>query len=233
MSKTKKVAILQSNYIPWKGYFDLINMVDEFILYDDMQYTRRDWRNRNIIKTANGPLWLTIPVDVKGKYFQLIKDTKIQDSTWAAKHWKSLSHNYAKAKFFARYSEVFEALYRECEGEEFLSKLNFRFLKAICEVLGIKTKITWSMDYELADGKTERLVALCRDAGATHYVSGPAAKDYIVDDLFTREGIALSYLDYSGYPEYRQLFGEFTHRVSVIDLIFNEGPEAAKFMKSF
>jgi len=233
MGKTKKVAILQSNYIPWKGYFDLINMVDEFILYDDMQYTRRDWRNRNIIKTANGPLWLTIPVDVKGKYFQLIKDTKIQDSSWAAKHWKSLSHNYAKARFFGKYREVFEELYRECEGEEFLCRVNYRFLTAICGVLGIKTKITWSMDYELAEGKTERLVALCRDAGAAHYISGPAAKDYIEDDLFSHAGIALSYIDYSGYPEYRQLFGEFTHKVSVIDLIFNEGPGAVKFMLSF
>jgi len=233
MSKTKKVAILQSNYIPWKGYFDLINMVDEFILYDDMQYTRRDWRNRNIIKTANGPLWLTIPVDVKGKYFQKIKDTKIQDSSWAGKHWKSISHNYAKARFFGKYREVFEELYHECEGEEFLCRVNYRFLTALCGVLGIKTKITWSMDYELAEGKTERLVALCRDAGATHYISGPAARDYIEDDLFSHAGIALSYIDYSGYPEYRQLFGDFTHRVSVIDLIFNEGPGAVKFMKSF
>jgi len=233
MGKTKKVAILQSNYIPWKGYFDLINMVDEFILYDDMQYTRRDWRNRNIIKTANGPLWLTIPVDVKGRYFQAIKDTRIQDPSWAGKHWKSISHNYAKAEFFGRYREVFEGLYRECKGEEFLSKVNYRFLKALCGILGIETELTWSMDYDLAEGKTERLVSLCTKAGATHYISGPAAKDYIDDDLFSREGITLSYMDYSGYPEYRQFFGEFRHRVSVIDLIFNEGPEAAKFMLSF
>jgi len=233
MKRTKKVAILQSNYIPWKGYFDLINMVDEFILYDDMQYTRRDWRNRNIIKTANGPLWLSIPVDVKGKYFQCIKDTRIQEPSWAVKHWKSISHNYAKAPFFSLYKEVFEELYNECGGEEFLSLVNYKFLKAICGILGIETKITWSMDYELLDGKTERLVGLCKDAGARHYISGPAAEDYMEDNLFEEANIELSYIDYSGYPEYRQLFGEFTHKVSVIDLIFNEGPEAPKFMKSF
>ncbi|MFQ5427956.1 MAG: WbqC family protein [Thermodesulfobacteriota bacterium] len=233
MGKTKKVAILQSNYIPWKGYFDLINMVDEFILYDDMQYTRRDWRNRNIIKTANGPLWLTIPVDVKGKYYQSIKDTKIQDPSWTGKHWKSISHNYAKAEFFARYRDIFEDLYHECGDEEFLSKVNFRFIEAICRILGIETELTWSMDYDLAEGKTERLVALCADAGATHYISGPAAKDYIEDDLFKEAGIGLSYMDYSGYRPYRQLYGEFTHRVSIIDLLFNEGPGAVKFMKSF
>jgi hypothetical protein len=233
MGKIKKVAILQSNYIPWKGYFDLINMVDEFILYDDMQYTRRDWRNRNIIKTANGPKWLTIPVDVKGKYYQKIKDTKIKDPSWAERHWKSITHNYAKAEFFDDYRDVFEGFYHECAAEECLSRVNYRFLQAICAMLGITTDITWSMDYDLVDGKTERLVGLCRDAGATHYISGPAARDYIDEDLFREAGIELSYIDYSGYPEYRQLFGEFTHRVSVIDLIFNEGPGAPKFMKSF
>jgi len=233
MSKTKKVAILQSNYIPWKGYFDLINMVDEFILYDDVKYTKNDWRNRNIIKTPKGLQWLTIPVYFKGKSSQKIKEAKISDPRWCIKHWKSITQNYAKARFFDKYREVFEALYHECEGEEFLSKVNFRFLKAICGVLGITTVITWSMDYELADGKTERLVALCRDAGATHYISGPAAKDYLDKSLFEKAGMGLSYIDYSGYPGYRQFFGEFTHRVSVIDLIFNEGPGAVKFMKSF
>jgi len=233
MGKTKKVAILQSNYIPWKGYFDLINMVDEFILYDDVQYTKNDWRNRNIIKTANGLQWLTIPVNFKGKSSQKIKEAKISNFRWCGKHWKSISQNYAKAEFFSRYREIFEGLYRDCEGEEFLSKVNFRFLKAICRILGIDTEITWSMDYALAEGKTERLVALCMDAGATRYISGPAAKDYMEEGLFEEAGIMLSYIDYSGYPPYTQLFGEFRHRVSVIDLIFNEGPGAAKFMKSF
>jgi len=231
--KTKKVAIVQSNYIPWKGYFDLINMVDEFILYDDMQYTRRDWRNRNIIKTANGPLWLTIPVAVRKKFFQKIKDTKIQDSSWAAKHWRNISHYYKKAEFFERYREVFEELYRECAKEEYLCKVNFRFLKAVCAILGIETEITWSMDYELVGNISEKPVYLCRDAGATHYISGPTAKPYTDENLFKEAGIELSYIDYSGYPEYRQLFGDFTHKVSVIDLIFNEGPNATQFMKSF
>src|SRR5262245_25332489 len=110
-SLPKAVAIVQSNYIPWKGYFDLINLVDEFILYDDVQYTRRDWRNRNKIKTANGPQWLTIPVEVKGKYSQKIKDTMITDPDWAHKHWRSIAHSYSKARCFRQYSEFFEDLY--------------------------------------------------------------------------------------------------------------------------
>src|SRR5574341_355883 len=107
----KRVAIVQSNYIPWKGYFDMIASVDEFILYDDMQYTRRDWRNRNIIKTANGLLWLTIPVQVKGKYYQKVCETVISDQNWNQKHWNSITHNYARARYYREYKEVFEDLY--------------------------------------------------------------------------------------------------------------------------
>jgi len=232
MSGGKKVAILQSNYIPWKGYFDLIHMVDEFILYDDAQYTRRDWRNRNIVKTPTGLIWLTVPVEVKGKYFQAIKETVISDSEWNRKHWKTISHHYSRARCFKDYCSFFEDLYLG-SSERYLSELNYRFLKAICQLLGIETKISWSMDYELVEGKTERLVGLCKQAGAAEYISGPAAKDYIDERLFASEGIALRYIDYSGYPEYPQLCPPFEHRVSVIDLILNTGPNATSYMRSF
>jgi WbqC-like protein len=229
---TKKVAIVQSNYIPWKGYFDLINLVDEFVLFDDMQYTRRDWRNRNLIKTRDGLKWLTIPVAVKGNYFQTIKDTRISDPGWARKHWESIVHNYSKAQHFAAYRELFEPLYLDSQ-ESFLSQINYAFLTAICKILGINTRITWSMEYTSIEGKTERLVNICKQAGATTYISGPAARDYIDETLFNAESISLEYIDYSSYPEYRQLFPPFEHGVSVIDLIFNEGPDAPKYMKSF
>jgi len=229
---SKKVAIVQSNYIPWKGYFDLINLVDEFILFDEMQYTKRDWRNRNIIKTANGPMWLTIPVEVKGKYFQKINQTVVSDISWNRTHWKTIVHNYSKARHFHTCREVFENLYLG-SSEKFLSQVNHKFIVAICEILGINTKLSWSMDYNLVTGKTERIVDLCKQAGATEYVSGPTAKGYIDEKLFREEGIALSYMDYLDYPEYRQLFPPFEHRVSIIDVIFNEGPAATKFMKSF
>ena len=228
----KKIAILQSNYIPWKGYFDIINLVDEFILYDDMQYTRRDWRNRNKIKTPDGLKWLTIPVVNKGKFFQKINETQVQNSEWCHDHWRALSLNYARAPYFRQYAERIEELYRQCEQETYLSKINYRFLTAICEMLDIHTKITWSSDYELAEGKTERLVGLCRSAGGSEYLSGPAAKDNIVDSLFEEAGITLKYMDYSGYPEYPQQFGAFEHGVTVLDLLFNTGPDARKYMKS-
>jgi hypothetical protein len=226
----KKVATVQSNYIPWKGYFDLINMGDEFVLYDDVQYSKNDWRNRNKIKTQNGLIWITIPIEYN--YPQKIKDTVISYPDWNRKHWKSIIQNYSKAKYFHTYKELFEELYVR-SNERFLSQINYRFLTAICEILGIKTKLSWSMDYCLEGGKTERLIDLCKQLGATEYISGPAAKGYIEEELFGQEGITLQYMDYSGYPEYSQLFPPFEHRVSIIDLIFNEGPNATKYMKSF
>jgi hypothetical protein len=229
----KKAAIVQSNYIPWKGYFDLINMVDEFILYDDVQYTKKDWRNRNKIKTINGLMWLTIPVKTRGKYHQKIKDTVIDYPMWNKKHWHSIASNLSKAKYFRTYKDIFEELYLgSCE--KYLSQVNFKFLTAICDILGITTKISWSMDYHLYEkGKTERVIELCKQIGATIYISGPTAKPYTDEEKLQSEGIKLQYINYSRYSEYNQLFPPFEHQVSIIDLILNTGPDASKYMKSF
>ena len=227
----KKVAIVQSNYIPWKGYFDLIAAVDEFILYDDMQFTRRDWRNRNRIKTREGLAWLTIPVEVKGKYLQPIRETRIAGSDWAEKHWKTIAHAYARAAHLDELAPLLRHKYEEAAQRELLSEVNHLFLTFVCEQLQIATKLSWSMDYELVEGKNERLIALCRQAGATHYLSGPAARDYMDVELFARHGIEVAFFDYSGYPEYRQLHGPFEHAVSVIDLLLNEGRNARTYLK--
>lgn len=226
----KKIAILQSNYIPWKGYFDLINRVDEFIIYDDMQYTRRDWRNRNKIKTPQGLKWLTIPVEVKGKYYQKIHETKISDGNWANSHWGQIKQYYAKSPYFNVYKDQLEELYLNC-SEEYLSEINYRFIVAICEILSIDTKIRWSSEFSLLDGKTERLLGICKDCQADVYISGPAAKGYFDEELAKQEGIAVEWIDYSGYPEYPQLFPPFEHSVTVLDLIFNMGSEARLYME--
>ena len=226
----KKVAILQSNYIPWKGYFDLIASVDEFILYDDMQYTRRDWRNRNQIKTPQGVQWLTVPVKVKGKYHQKIRDTEIDGIHWASAHWKALTHSYRKAPHFEEIAGWLKPLYFD-EIYTHLSTLNRKFIEAVCNYLGIKTVINNSWDYTLVEGKTERLADLCAQAGGTEYISGPAAKDYIEESVFTDRGINLTWFDYSGYPEYPQLWGEFTHKVAILDLLFNCGKDAPRYLR--
>lgn len=228
----KKVAIIQSNYIPWKGYFDLINMVDEFILYDDMQYTRRDWRNRNKIKERNGAQWITIPVQVKGKYYQKICDTIISDKEWAHKHWSAIVHNYSRSEHFSMYSGMLEHLYFDCTYEH-LSDINYRFISAICKMLDINTELSWSMDYKLEGDKSEKLLNICKQAKAVEYISGPSAKSYIDEELFRSEGVILKYMDYSGYPEYNQLYPPFDHYVSILDLILNMGPNAKNYMLSF
>ncbi len=230
----KKVAILQSNYIPWKGYFDLIKLVDEFVIYDDVQYTKNDWRNRNKIKTPKGLKWLTIPAETSGRLTnaRLVRETRIVDKNWNKKHWNTIRFNYSKAKYFSEYRNFFEDLYLNC-GYEYLTEINHSFLIAINSILSIKTNITRSEEYDLSGGQTGRLVNICKSLGATEYITGPAAGKYINEELFGQENIKLSWMDYSGYPEYNQLYPPFEHSVSIIDLIFNEGLNSAKYMKNF
>ncbi len=182
----KSAAILQSCYIPWKGYFDLVNSVDEFILYDEVQYTRQDWRNRNRIKTETGSRWLTIPVTINGLYSQRLDDTKVADPAWTTRHWNTLRQSYRLAPWFSFYATEIQAAYAKCAKESRLSKVNRVLLEAICEILGIRTRLTWSTEYAATGGKTERLVNLCRHVGADVYVSGPRARDYLDESLFER-----------------------------------------------
>jgi hypothetical protein len=225
---TKRVAILQSSYIPWKGYFDIIGSVDEFILYDNAQYTKNDWRNRNCIKTQTGTAWLTVPVLLKGRFGQTILEAEICDPRWAARHWKSLQTYYARAPFFPALAPVIHSLYERSADERSLSKVNELFLRALCGLLGISTRITRSTDYEICGDRTGRLVGLCEQAGAAAYLTGPSARTYLEEERFAGCGIAVRWMSYEGYPEYRQLYSPpFVHQVSVLDLLFNVGAEAA------
>jgi len=227
----KKAIITQSNYIPWKGYFDGIAAVDVFVVYDDMQYTKRDWRNRNLIKTPDGLKWLTIPVEVKGKYFQKINETKVSDKLWARSHWDTIKQNYKNAACFKEMSEWVEPLYMNC-NYDYLTDINLYFINNINKFLGIKTEIRLSSEFELAEERTQRLVDICKEIKAHEYYSGPAAKVYMDESRFESENIKLNYFDYSGYKEYQQINGEFAHGVTILDLIFNTGHQASSYMKS-
>lgn len=231
MSSTpRKIVIIQSNYIPWKGYFDLIAAADECILYDDMQYTRRDWRNRNQIKTPAGVQWLSVPVKVKGKYHQTIRETEIDGTAWAHDHWRALEQNYRRAPCFQEIAAWLKPWYLETEYQH-LSILNRALIEQVCDYLGIATRISNSWDYTLIDGKSERLADLCQQAGGTEYISGPAARDYLEPEYFSKRGLDLSWFDYGGYAEYPQQWGEFVHGVSILDLLFNCGKAAPRYMK--
>jgi len=228
----KKIAIVQSNYIPWKGYFDLINMADEFVLFDDVQFTRRDWRNRNKIKTPQGLKWLSIPIDIKGKFFQKVNEARVANNDWSVNHWQTIKQFYANTPYFKDYKDLFENFYMNNQEEQ-LSVINARLIEIVNSILGIGTKITWSSDYELVEGRTEKLLSICQQAGADFYLSGPAARDYLDESLAQEMGIKVIWMNYLGYPEYSQLHPPFEHGVSILDLIFNAGPRAKNLMKSF
>src|SRR3972149_8076204 len=228
---SKKVAILQSNYIPWKGYFDLMNMVDVFIFHDDLQYTKSDWRNRNLIKTPNGPKWLTIPCGTNEH--RLICDVELKDSSWQLSHWASIKTNYAHSEYFKNYQSFFEEIYLGTQWRN-LSEMNQAIIIRIArDLLGISTEFEDSRKYFLTQRKAERVKELLIKADATEYISGPAAKDYLSEEFLAEAGIQLTWMDYNGYAEYPQLHPPFTHQVSIIDLLFNTGERAVNFMKSF
>jgi hypothetical protein len=228
-----RIAASQSNYIPWKGYFDLINGVDEFVLLDEVQYTRRDWRNRNQIKIAGDKRWLTIPVEAKGRYHQRIDETRIADSSWADSHFKTIVHAYRRAPHFDEVAALLERLYERHRDTELLSEVNAGFLRGICGFLGIETPLIWSTERETRDDPSLRLLDLTVAAGADEYVSGPAAQAYLDVAAFERGGVRVSWADYSGYREYPQGDGDFDHHVSIVDLMFHAGGDAPAYMKSF
>ena len=220
----KKVAVLQSNYIPWKGYFEIIKEVDEFIIYDDVQYTKNDWRNRNKILSKTGLQWITIPVKHKTIH-QKINETEISRFNWNKKHWQSIVTNYAKSPFFKETSNVLKPFY-ESIGSLKLSEINI-FYKKICEILLIDTKITLSSDYsyDRTLQREERLISLLIASNASHYLTGPAAKNYMSDESFKKENIKIHWMNYGPYKEYGQLHSnnKFENYVSIIDLLFNVG----------
>lgn len=227
----KKIVITQSNYIPWKGYFDSIAISDEFVIYDDMQYTKRDWRNRNIIKTNNGLKWLTIPVEVKGKFFQKIKDTKISDKNWNINHLSTLKHNYKNSNKFNEVKDFIEDLYFNAT-QNYLTEINVHFLTELSKYLKIKQNFKFSSEFNLSEDRNQRLVDICLKLNGNQYFSGSAARNYMNESLFEKSGIEVIYFDYSGYKEYEQLYPPFEHGVSILDLIFNMGEDAYKYLKS-
>lgn len=219
MTGERRIAVMQSNYVPWKGFFDLIGSVDELVLLDDVQFGFGTWRHRNRVKGPHGLLWLTVPVRHTGSY-QRVDEARIADPRWAAQHWATLEHCYRRAAHFEDVRAVFAPLYEELAQEERLSALNRRLLEACCGALGITTPMRWSTEYDPEGRRTERLLSICRAAGATRYLAVPGMRTYFDESLFAAAGIGVDWMDYAGYPEYDQLHGPFEHAVSVLDLLF-------------
>ncbi len=226
-----KCVILQPSYIPWRGVFDQINRSDIFVFYDDVQYDKRGWRNRNQIKTPRGKQWLTIPVYSRGAQTEHLAIDQIRivwDNPWNEDHWKSLKHAYGKAPFFKRYASLLEKFY--ARHDERLADFTIDFTIALAGELGIQhVRFLRSSELAVEGQKTDRLLAVLAKVGADHYLSGPSARDYIEDDKFKAAGIRLEYMVYN-YPEYPQLYPPYDAFVSILDLLFMTGPEAPQYI---
>lgn len=222
-----KVVILQPSYIPWRGYFDQILKADLFVFYDDVQYDKRGWRNRNRIKTSTGPIWLSIPVFNRGAQTEHIPINDIRivwDRPWNQEHWNSIRLAYCKAQYFAHYAELVEEFY--AKKPEMLADFTIETTIALARAIGIdRTRFLRSSQIAGIEGtKTDRLISILKKVEATHYISGPSAKDYIENEKFTEAGITLEYIQYD-YPEYPQLYPPFDPQVSIIDTLFTMGKE--------
>ncbi len=228
----KTIAISQSNYIPWKGYFDLIGSVDEFVIFDEVQYTSRDWRNRNRIIVAGKPRWLTVPV-VKRRLNTPINEINVADPLWAGRHWRRLKQAYGGAPYFTEYAGHLAEAYERAAQLERLTDINEFFFTEICRFLQLSPRFSRSGDVpRSATSATGRLVEICQARGATTYVSGPSGRNYIQQQAFADAGIDIRYADYSGYPEYPQDADVFEHGVSILDTLFHCGKAARGQLKS-
>ncbi|MBR8537482.1 WbqC family protein [Carboxylicivirga sediminis] len=224
----KKVALLQSNYIPWKGYFSIIANVDLFVFHDDLQYTKQDWRNRNKIKTDKGLEWLTIPCG-SNEHINIC-DVQLNDKGWQKKHWNKIYQHYRKAKYFKDYQVFFEEIYLGTQWDK-LSDMNQLLIKRIStELLGLNAQFDDTRKYNLKATKSDRVIELLRKVEATDYYSGSAAKSYLDVVKCQQHNINVHWMDYSNYKVYPQLYNGFEHAVSIIDLVFNVGPDARKYL---
>lgn len=224
------VVILQPSYIPWRGYFDQIQRSDIFVFYDDVQYDKRGWRNRNRIKTSSGPIWLSIPVFNRGAQTEHIPINQIKivwDRPWTQEHWNSIRLAYGKAPHFARYASLVEEFY--AKKPEMLSDFTIDTTISLARTMGIEhTRFLRSSKIEGVEGaRTDRLISILKKVGASRYISGPSAKDYIEVEKFAEAGIELQYMEYD-YPEYPQLYPPFDPQVSILDTLFMMGTDALK-----
>jgi len=226
----KKVAILQSNYLPWLGYFKMIQLVDEFIIYDDAQYTKNDWRNRNLIKTKYGVKWITIPIKKDNLTKKPINKVEVVNSNWIELHKNKIKESYLKAPYFEEVYKWLIKVFEECKDKKYLSEINVLFIKSICSILDIRTIITDCRNYQYTGDRNQKLIEILKGTNASIYLSGPAAKSYISKDLFLHNGIQVEWMKYDLNLSYSQIHGDFNLNVSIIDVFFNIGIDETKKM---
>lgn len=224
-----KLVILQPGYIPWLGFFDQMAQSDIFMFYDDVQYDKHGWRNRNRIKTSQGAQWLTVPVLTRNKKLPLIKDVKIDNSTtsWRYTHLQSIKQNYSRTPYFELLFPDLDKIY--LQQWEYIIDLDTQLIDLILKILGLNRRIEFSSHLLIQGTQTERLINFCKYFKADKYLTGAAAKEYLKEERFKEENIELEYQKYN-HPKYTQLYGDFIPYLSIIDLLFNEGPKSLEIL---
>ena len=225
-------VILQPSYIPWRGFFHQIHKADLFVFYDDVQYDKNGWRNRNRIKTSQGLQWLTIPVRTKGSVVEGIPINRIEvswDKPWNLHHWRAIQFAYRKTPFFDEYKDFFEDMYSR--QPILLADFTIQTTIELARIIGIThTKFMRSSELIGIEGeKTDRIISILEHVGADHYISGPSAREYIEVENFQYAGIQLEYMRYD-YSEYNQLYPPYEPQVSIIDLLFMTGSRALQYI---
>lgn len=221
---------MQPGYLPWLGFFELIYNCDLFVLLDDVQYTRKDWRNRNRIRTKDGWLWLTVPVLTKNKQNQLINEAKINYSiNWRRKHLKAIEINYHKAKYFKTYFPELEKKYSY--DFEYLLDLNIEIINWISKALNIKTPIIKSSFLKTEGKREDKIINICKKLDARELYDSKAASSFFDLDKFQENNIKIIFQEYY-HPIYKQLYEPFIHSMSVIDLLFQYGPKSMDVLLS-
>lgn len=218
------ISVHQPQYIPWLGYFHKILDSDAFVFLENVQYKKREFQNRNKVRTKNGFIWLTVPVISKGRYYQRIKDVEIDNTKpWQRKHWEGIKFNYSGAEFFNDYARFFERLYNEKWNR--LLDLNVEIVKFFLDCFRIKTPLYFEDTLNVSGEGTERIIGICKGLGAKKYLSGTGGKGYLDEDLFEKNGIELLYQNFT-HPEYKQAYDGFVPNLSAIDLLFNCGEKS-------
>jgi hypothetical protein len=227
----RTAAIMQPTYLPWMGYFDLMDQCDVFVVLDSVQFDRHSWQQRNRVKTAHGPRWLTVPVLSRGRREQLISAVEIDPGgDFPRAHLKTIAHAYAKAPSYGRYAGSLAKILGG--GHHYLGRLNAELIRWIAGELGITTELVRSSELDVQGRKVDLLVNICRQVGADRYLAPPGSRSYIEQhNLFRQHGIALEYHAYSP-PRYPQLHGEFVPSLSVIDVMFNVGERSLEVVRS-
>ena len=226
----KKIAISQSNYLPWKGYFELINYVDEFIFFDEVQYTRRDWRNRNILLKNGKKIWITLPIKNKNNYKEKISNMIIDDIKWKKNHLDLIKNCYSKSKYF---NEIYDFIRNTIQTNHAikLSEINQNLIKSICDRLDIKNSFSFSSEIvKSKKNASERLLEICKIKNCKIYVTGPNAKNYLNQNLFEKNGIKIEWYNYGITKKYYQINETFQPNLSIIDCLMNCGFNKKKFM---